>query len=65
MVFLIFVHLQVEITADKPDEVKIWQKGANRDADSDALAWSLRLRRLATEDLSTLGGTASKVHKSM
>ena len=24
--------------ADKPDEVKIWQKGANCDADSDVLA---------------------------
>ncbi|KIM87288.1 hypothetical protein PILCRDRAFT_271067 [Piloderma croceum F 1598] len=57
------VLLHVEITADKPDEVKIWQKGVHRDADSDALAWSLRLRRLATEDLSTLGGTASKVQK--
>ena len=65
MVFLIFVHLQVEITADKPDEVKIWQKGAHHDADSDALAWSLHLQRLATEDLSALDGTASKVQKSM
>jgi hypothetical protein len=65
MVFLIFVHLQVEIKADKPDEVKIWQKGAHRDADSDALAWSLCLLRLATEDLSTLSRTASKVQKSI
>ncbi|KIM71459.1 hypothetical protein PILCRDRAFT_17058 [Piloderma croceum F 1598] len=57
------VILHVEITADKPDKAKIWQKGTHRNADVDALAWSLRLRRLATEDLSTLGGTASKVQK--
>ena len=50
---------------DKPDEVKIWQKGAHCDADSDALAQSLCLQRLAMEDLSTLGGTALKIQKSM
>ena len=55
----------MEITGDKPDEAKIWQKGAHRNKHPDALVWSLRLLRLATEDLSTLGGTTPKVQKSM
>ncbi|KAF7965873.1 hypothetical protein HWV62_41176 [Athelia sp. TMB] len=58
------VVLHVEITADRPGEAKIWQHHNHPDADSRALTWSLRLRRVATEDLSTLGGTASKVQKS-
>jgi hypothetical protein len=49
---------------DKPDEVKIWQKGTHDDAKDGALAWSLRLRRLAQHDLRTLGGTASKLMRS-
>ncbi|KZP06970.1 hypothetical protein FIBSPDRAFT_902400 [Athelia psychrophila] len=57
------VVLHVEITADRPGEAKVWQQYSHPDADPRALTWSLRLRRVATEDLSTLGGTATKVQK--
>ncbi|KZP02693.1 hypothetical protein FIBSPDRAFT_905615, partial [Athelia psychrophila] len=50
------VILHVEVTADKPECAKIWQHWSHPEAHNEALQWSLRLRCIATEDLSTLGG---------
>lgn len=44
------------MTADKPECAKIWQHWSHPEAHNEALQWSLRLRCIATEDLSTLGG---------
>lgn len=52
------------MTADKPDEVKIWQKGKHDDAEHQFLTWSWRLRRIAQHEIETLGSTASKLQKS-
>lgn len=54
---------KVEINADKPGEANIWRKGDHKDADTRALTWSERLKRVAQVTADTLGGTAAKVQK--
>ncbi|KAH8109727.1 hypothetical protein DFH11DRAFT_1810540 [Phellopilus nigrolimitatus] len=54
---------RVEITADKPDTAKIWQKGEHDEAQLEALVWSHRLRRLAADHVQKFGGTPATVKK--
>lgn len=54
----------MEITADKPDEAKIWQQHEHDDAPEHALSWSHRLKRLAHDEARSFGGTPARVRLS-
>jgi len=58
------VNLHIEVTADKPDEAKIWQQYVHKDAPERALTWSLQLKRVGHEDARSFGGTAARVKLS-